>query len=104
VHDRSAIVRRLFELSGPQETFLEGSPVLDSDHEVVALYSKTPVATDDEAGPKSGATAGSQAQQPRAALVDAEMIDSLWTGRPTKMWFAYVSEKPSRAPTGAGNK
>ena len=103
-NDRSAVVRRLFELDGPQETFLEGSPVLDSDGEVVALYSKMPVATDDEAGTRSGVTAGSHAQQPRAALVDAEMIDALWTGRPSKMWFAYVPEKPSRGSTGAGKK
>jgi len=101
-NDRSNAVRRLFEMSGPRGAFLEGSPVLNSQREVVALYSKTPAAPGDEEKPKSAVAAGKQ--QPRAALVDAEMIGALWTGRPSRMWVGYDPKNRSPVPTGARGK
>jgi hypothetical protein len=98
--DHSPDDRRLFELDGPAEDFLEGSPLLNSEGELVALYSKTPVAADNEQRRKSPATAGKQ--QPRAALVDAEMIAALWTGKPSVMWVGYRENRSPAAAAGGG--
>ncbi len=99
--DPSAADRRLFELDGPDEPFLEGSPLLNSQGELVALYSKTPVAADVQ---KQKTTAAAGKQQPRAALVDAEMVAALWTGKPSVMWVGYHAENRRPTPTGAGGK
>jgi hypothetical protein len=98
--DHSPDDRRLFELDGPAEGFLEGSPLLNSEGELVALYSKTPVAADNEQRRKPLATAGRQ--QPHAALVDAEMIAALWTGKPSAMWVGYRENRSPAAAAGGG--
>jgi hypothetical protein len=94
-------IRRLLELSGPRENFLEGSPVLDSQGQVVALYSTSMVPTDSQTRPKTPTNA--QPGLPKAALVDAEMLTALWTGYPSRLWFAYVPEDAPKNPTGARN-
>jgi hypothetical protein len=95
--DRSTADRRLFELDGPPADFLEGSPLLDSEGEIVAMYSKWPAAAGEE---QKQRPAAARQQQPRAALVDAEMIGALWTGKPSVMWIGYRAEKRSPPPTG----
>ena len=68
---------------------------------LVALYSKTPAAADEQ---RQKPPAAARQQQPRAALGDAEMIGALWTGKPSVMWVGYHADNRSPAPAVAGGK
>jgi hypothetical protein len=69
-------IRRLFELSGSASDYVEGSPVLNDKNQLVGICAKGE-------GP------------PRAALIDAEMLATLWTDSPGKQWAAC---KPKAKP------
>jgi hypothetical protein len=82
---------RLFEFSGPNQDFLEGSPVCNEAEQVVAVFTKTAVA--EAAVPGAGSREGPL----RATPVSAEMVNALWTGVPREQWVHYSRNRRGAA-------